>query len=198
MRRPGEKKEDGVWKVLNRNSGNYVGAYPTRAAARNAGSRVNLTEAEVAMLFGDQPEQKENTLLPSGDPLQSPADSGMTPDNLAQEAKTMKITLRKRNVEKSGNVAYAREGVRSSVYFNKLMFSPGAPLPDEITIEGPDGAFAEPGEVKAGIGGGVITPERAAKIQQEAEKAALRAQKAAERAQKLAARAAKLVPPAAE
>lgn len=97
------------------------------------------------------------------------------------------VTLTKRGTDKAGNTAYSRPGVRSSVYFNKLMFKPGTEAPASIEIVVPDGVLAEPGDVR--VGG--VSPEKAAKAIALAKKAEENAAKAKARADKALARAAK-------
>jgi|TARA_R110000824_G_scaffold1386_6_gene7056 hypothetical protein len=88
------------------------------------------------------------------------------------------IVLTKRTVNKNGDVAYSRDGVRSTVYANKGMFV-GEP-PDTITLECDVAKFMP---VKPGIDPAIVA-ERAAKAQVRAEKAQAKAVKAAEVAQK--------------
>lgn len=95
--------------------------------------------------------------------------------------------LKQMRVSKSGKIVYGLEGVRGSLSFTKSMFAGEAPE----TIEIPDGVipFAAPGS--GGVGGRTPDPERVAKAEAAAQKAADRAAKALERANKLKARAAK-------
>ena len=103
-----------------------------------------------------------------------------------------KIVLTRRTVNKNGDIAYSREGVRSTVYANKGMFVGDAP--ETITLESTGAIFTpikpavDPEEVKA----------RAAKAQVRAAKAKERAAKAAELAEKANANATKASAVAAE
>lgn len=88
------------------------------------------------------------------------------------------IVLTKRTVNKFGETAYSREGVRSTVYASKGMFI--GESPDTITLECDQAKFTPP---KPGIDPAVVA-ERAEKAQIRAQKAQARAAKAAEVAQK--------------
>jgi hypothetical protein len=88
------------------------------------------------------------------------------------------IVLKRRNVNKNGESAYSRDGVRSTIYINKGMFI-GEP-PDTITLECESAKFTP---VKPGVDPAIVA-ERAAKAQVRAEKAQAKAAKAAEVAQK--------------
>ena len=82
-----------------------------------------------------------------------------------------KIVLTRRTVNKNGDVAYSREGVRSTVYANKGMFVGNAP--ETISLECKSASFTAP---KPGVD--------PAEVKAQAEKAQVRAQKAEARAQK--------------
>tara|TARA_R110000824_G_scaffold53732_2_gene148493 strand:- start:6858 stop:7193 length:336 start_codon:yes stop_codon:yes gene_type:complete len=104
-----------------------------------------------------------------------------------------KIILTRRNVNKNGDTAYSREGVRSTVYANKGMFVGDAP--ETITLESTGHIFTP---VKPGIDPEVVKAQavkaqvRAAKAQERAARAAELAKKAATNATKASAVAAEL------
>ena len=124
------------------------------------------------------------------------ADLGQATDSQAQEAtnmsentqtgETVTVEFKKRNVEKSGNIAYARDGVRASIYFNKNIFAGGA-QPESIVMTFPAGVLAEPGATVVRAS----SPEAQAKVKALAEKAQAAAAKAVARAEKALKRAAK-------
>ena len=89
-----------------------------------------------------------------------------------------RIVLTKRNVYKNGDVAYSREGVRSTVYANQGLFV--GESPDTITLECDSPKFMP---VKPAVDPAIVA-ERAEKAQVRAEKAQARAAKAAEIAEK--------------
>ena len=96
-----------------------------------------------------------------------------------------RIVLTKRTVNKNGDIAYSRDGVRSTVYANKGMFAGDAP--ETITLESDGASFRT---VNPGVDPAVVA-ERAEKAQIRAAKAAERAQKAQELAAKAQENAAK-------
>lgn len=71
----------------------------------------------------------------------------------------VQATITKRNVEKSGNIAFSLPGVRASVYFNKNIFGEGAVVPASFKIvpldangdESDVDPFAKPGEAKTPV-----------------------------------------------
>lgn len=197
------KAPDGTWQVLNPETGNYEGNFASRKAARDARKGNHTSTDDVAL---DATSQPENTALDDQPTDQSGEQNNACLSENAQDTIALEstvnasqtketqnimneqtIVLTKRNVEKSGNVAYAQDGVRASVYFNKNMFA-GNAIPETITITAAEGSFALPGEIKVKA----TSPEKLAKAKELADKAALAAKKAADRAAKAQARAAKL------
>ena len=103
-----------------------------------------------------------------------------------------KVVLTLRSVNKFGEAAYSREGVRSTVYASKGMFVGDAP--ETITLESTGDIFTP---VKPAIDPGVVKAQ-AAKAQVRAAKAQERAARAAELAKKAATNATKASAVAAE
>lgn len=139
------------------------------------------------------PAVAENNACPAGsEPVSSSVESNPETSATNTRSSKMTISLTKRNVEKSGNVAFAQAGVRASVYFNKNMFADGATIPEsiEISVPGDVNPFAQPGAAPSGP-----KPKRTPEELQKALAAAREARKnetPAEKAARLTAKAAKL------
>jgi hypothetical protein len=121
--------------------------------------------------------QAENALLPA----ENQGNSILSDPPFNQERSNVPtITLKFKGTQKNGIHTYSDESRGASVYVNKSMF--GGTAPAELTIEAPEGVFAEPGSSRAAARG--ASPEKLAKQQEKAQKAQERADKAAERAKK--------------
>jgi hypothetical protein len=106
------------------------------------------------------------------------------PNNPQSEVKTMVLQLKKTKVNKAGEVYFSFGA--GSIRMSKSVFVADATLPETLSLEVPEGVFAPAGTVRVGGGGGsrVPSPEKLAKLQASATKAADRAKKAQEKALK--------------
>lgn len=128
-----------------------------------------------------------NALLPAGTQEQSVLSD--PPFIEEKESRTVAtITLKYKGTQKNGIHTFSDESRGASVYVNKSMFADGA-RPDSLTIEAPDGVFAEPGSGRVSK---AASPEKLAKQEAAAAKAQERAAKAQERAEKAAKSAERL------
>lgn len=107
----------------------------------------------------------------------------------------MILTLKKTKTNKAGEVYFSFGA--GSVRFSKSAFLAGAEAPAEVNLEVPEGVFAPAGVVRTGGGGGsrIPSPEKLAKLQANAQKAADRAKKAMEKANKALKAAGVATPP---
>lgn len=112
--------------------------------------------------------------------LSDPPFVGGKTDEVRREGAMPTITLKYKGTQKNGIHTFSDESRGASIYVNKSMFADGA-RPDELTLEAPEGVFADPGSGRAPKG---ASPEKAAKAEEAAKKAQERAEKAQERAKK--------------
>ena len=121
-----------------------------RPKANGAATGVGPAEKENASPTSEQaaPAGQNIALKSGGSGVSSLSSSSSTTGK--QEKNRMNATLKFRKTDKSGSSSYAIEGLKSSVYFNKGMFSGEPPATLEVTL--PEGAkFGEPGQAKSGI-----------------------------------------------
>lgn len=190
------KQIDGVWRILDDRTGEYVGEFKSRKAARAARETTGV-EAATAEPVASEPvietvsEISEKTAADSACNAEAVGVSSEKSATVAatetksetKEQKIMTLELKKLRTNKGNATLYGQEGLGASIRFPKTLFAAGVTPPETLTITVPDGIFAAPGTVAASR---VTSAEKLEKMKALAEKQATRAKKAQERAEKTA------------